>query len=499
MTMTWWQNLPLFQIVCPLMCAAVCSALKSKAARAVMTVLAALECVCMGILLYYTSTENLSYVYAMGEIGAPFGNELRIGPAEAITGLGFSLVLLLSLLGGWRRLTHDVAPNRMNLYGAMICLLTAAMAAMVFTNDLFTAYVFIEISTIAACALICASNQGKTLFSAARYMIMNLMGSGLFLLGLSMLYCLTGHLLFPQLGEGVWKLLNEHRYLTPLYMSFLLMTMGIAVKSALYPFHTWLPDAYGNSTATSSAILSSLISKLYIFLLVKIFIRAAGSDVFARRIEDVLFLFAAAGMVMGSVHAIRQRHMLRMVAYSSVAQIGYIFIGIAMGTPLGFAAAIYHILAHSAAKSMLFLAANRLKEASGDEDSFYALRGSALRAPLAGLAFTAGACSLVGVPGMGGFASKLYLAGAGVAMGGWQMAALLAVLTVSTLLNVAYMLRTVLILYRKQEAPEMNQRLVSRDGFFAFSMTALIALNLLLGLLGGPILNIIQQGLQLFA
>ena len=497
MTMTWWQNLPLFLILCPLMCAAVCSALKGKAARVVITALSALECAGMGALLYYTAKGNESFVYAMGEIGAPFGNELRVGPLEALTGLGFSLVLLTAILGGWRRLSQDVAPNRMNLYGAVTCLLTSAMAAMVFTNDLFTAYVFIEISTIASCALIGASNKGKTLFSAARYMIMNLMGSGLFLLGLSMLYCLTGHLLFPQLGAAVRDLLAGNRYSIPLYMSFLLMTLGVAIKSALYPFHTWLPDAYGNATATSSAVLSSMVSKLYIFLLIKIFLRAAGWEVFARRIEDVLLLYAAAGMIMGSVHAIRQRHLTRMVAYSSVAQIGYIFLGISLGTEAGMAAAVYHILAHSAAKAMLFLSANRLREASGDEDTFAALRGSALRAPLAGLAFTVGACSLVGIPGLGGFTSKLYLASAGVEAGGLRMAIVLAALAISTLLNVAYMLRSVLVIYRKKE--ETDQSIVCRDGLFAAAALALIALNLLLGLLGGPILQLIEQGIRLFA
>ena len=100
--MTWWQNLPLFLILCPLMCAAICSALKGKAARVVMTVLSALECLGMGVLLYHTSEGNESFVYAMGEIGAPFGNELRAGVTEALMGLGLSLVLVLSLTGGWR-------------------------------------------------------------------------------------------------------------------------------------------------------------------------------------------------------------------------------------------------------------------------------------------------------------------------------------------------------------------------------------------------------------
>ncbi len=497
--MTWWQNLPLFQIVCPLICAAVCSALKGKAARAVMTALSVLECVCMGILLYYTSTGNINYVYAMGEIGAPFGNELRIGVTESLVGLAFSLIMLLSILGGWESLSRDVAPSRMNLYGAMICLLTAAMAAMVFTNDLFTAYVFIEISTIAACALICASNQGKTLFAATRYMIMNLMGSGLFLLGLSILYCLTGHLLFPQLGESVIKLLESGQYPIPLYLSFLLMTMGIAVKSALYPFHTWLPDAYGSATSTSSAILSSLISKMYIFLLIKIFLRAAGTEVFALRIEEVLIVYAVLGMIMGSVHAIRQRHFSRMVAYSSVAQIGYIFLGISLGTEAGMAAALYHILAHSAAKSMLFLTTNRLREVSAGDDTFKAIRGAGFRAPLAGLAFTVGACSLVGIPGLGGFASKVYLAQAGVDAGGWRMIVLLSALAISTLLNVAYMLRTVLTLYRQEEGVPTAMVYGGNSVSFAVSMAALMIVNIGLGIFGNEILHLIDQGIRMFA
>ena len=499
--MTWQQNLPLFQIVCPLMCAAICSALKGKSARILMTVLSVLECAASAVLVWYTVTKQVSFVYAMGEIGAPFGNELRIGAVEAVVELAFSLILLFSILGGWRHLTRDVAPNRMNLYGSMICLLTAAMMAMVYTNDLFTAYVFIEISTIAACALISASNQGKTLFAATRYMLMNLLGSGLFLLGLSMLYCLTGHLLFPQLGDSVRELLTAETYNVPLYLSFLLMTMGVAIKSGLYPFHTWLPDAYGNATATSSAVLSSIVSKMYIFLLVKIFLRAAGADVFAQRIQDVLFLYAVAGMMMGSVHAIRQRHFSRMVAYSSVAQIGYIFLGVSLGTEAGIAAALYHIFAHSVAKSMLFLTANQLREVSGEQDTFRALRGAALRAPLAGAAFIVGACSLVGIPGLGGFASKLYLAQAGVALGGWRMAALLGALAISTLLNVAYMLRTVLTLYRKEEASTDGTEAQPKihDSAFAAAMTALIVLNIALGLLGGPILEIIHQGLALFA
>ena len=363
MILAWWQNLPLFLVLCPLMCGVACSALRGKASRCVTAAMCAAESAGMAVLLWYTASGNVSFTYAMGEIGAPFGNELRAGPAEALMGLGFTLVLTLSVTGGNRSLTEDVESKRMNLFGAMIGLLTAATAAIVFTNDLFTAYVFIEITTLSACALIGVTNRGRALFSSARYMVMNLLGSGLFLLGLSMLYALTGQLLFPQLASAVDALIAENRYSVPMYLSFLLMGLGLCIKSALYPFHTWLPDAYSNATAVSGALLSSLVSKLYIFLLIKIALRAAGEEAFIHRIGDVLFLYAAVGTVLGSVHALYQRKLSRVIAYSSVAQIACVYLGIALGSGEGIAAALFYILAHSAAKSMLFVTSHKLRRA----------------------------------------------------------------------------------------------------------------------------------------
>ena len=496
MSMALWQNLPLLMIVGALMCAAVSSVLKAKAARAVMLGLSILECAGMITLLYFTVSLGESFVFPMGEIGAPFGNELRVGPAEALVGALLALVMLLAVVGGFQQLKRDVRENRTPLYAAVYCLLFAAMVAMTFTNDLFTAYVFIEISTIAACALISARGHGQHIFAAARYMIMNLLGSGLFLLGLSMLYSLTGHLLFPQLGAAVRQLILENRYSMPLYLSFLLMTMGVAIKSALYPFHTWLPSAYSNSTAASSAILSSVVSKMYIFLLIKIFLRAEGTAVFARRIDDVLFLFAMVGIIAGSLHAIVQRHMLRMVAYSSVAQIGYIFLGLALGTREGVAAAVFHILAHSAAKSMLFLAGNELRSVSGQDDTFPALRGAAKKAPVAGLAFLVGACSLVGVPLLGGFSSKVFLAQAGIGIGGWRMYVVLAEIVLSTALNVAYMLRAALNLYRDGET-DAKEKPASNWPLNA-AVSLLMALTVFLGVCGSTVMDWIQKGIALF-
>ena len=134
--------------------------------------------------------------------------------------------------------------------------------------------------------------------------------------------------------------------------------MGLAIKSALFPFHAWLPDAYGYSTVSSAAILSSLVSKGYIFLLFKIIYRVIGFDVFHdSKIVNILFIFALMGMVFGSLSAIKENDVRRMIAFSSVAQVGYIYMGVGMGTQVGMVAAVFHVLSHVATKSLLFISA----------------------------------------------------------------------------------------------------------------------------------------------
>ena len=215
--------------------------------------------------------------------------------------------------------------------------------------------------------------------AATEYMIMSLIGSGLILIGISMLYGITGHLLMSNMKETVAELNANGQYTMPLTVVIVLMCVGLAIKSALFPFHSWLPDAYSYGTASSSAILSSLVSKSYIFLLLKIFYRVIGIDVIEmHHVGNLLFVLGVLGMILGSIRAMRQVDIRRMIAYSSVAQIGYIYMGIGIGTKTGMLAAIFHIISHAASKSMLFIAARGLSEVSDDSKLFEDLRRSGL-------------------------------------------------------------------------------------------------------------------------
>ena len=491
--MSWWQNLPFFLVWGPLLLSSVTAALKPKYARAMALVVPAAGTIASAALLGCILKSGSAFLYPLGAFGAPFGNELRAGEMEAVLAVAFCAILFLCVLGGYQRILAHIEPQRQSLYCVMVLLLQSGMMAQLFTNDVFTAYVFIEIMTIAAASLVLARTRGRTLFAATKYMIMNLLGSGLFLLGISILYCLTGHLLMENIHEQILKLYSTGAYAKPLTLSMVLITIGLAVKSALYPFHTWLPDAYASATPSSSAMLSSLVSKAYIFLYIKFVVRVFGLAVFrSTHIQTLLLIFSSVGIILGSIDAILEKKLRRMIAYSSVAQIGYIYLGIALGTQAGIAAAVFHIIAHALAKALLFLSGDRLIGASDGDATFHELRGAGYRAPLCGAAFTIGACSIVGIPFLGGFASKLYLASA--CMGLERINALIAliVLAVSTALNAAYFLITVVTLYMKpphEYHTRLNHPKVSTAALAVFAL-----LIVALGVFAPRVMAVIENG-----
>ncbi len=497
------QNFPLFSIIICLLSSSTSSLLKGRAAKWVNTVVITL-CGAMSLSVMIYCMSHGAFTYIMGHVPAPWGNEVRGGVLEGGMGFFFCVIMLLSVWGGKKKLLEEVEDTKQNLYYILVNLMLCSLLALVYTNDLFTAYVFVEINTISACGLIMIRQNGRTIEAAVRYMIMSLLGSGLFLVGVCMLYDLTGHLLMSNIKESVEMLVATGQYREPLLITISFMIMGLAIKSALFPFHAWLPDAYGYSTISSAAILSSLVSKGYIFLLIKIIYRVIGFDVVRNSLLlNVTFVFAALGIIVGSINAMKEDDIRRMVSYSSVAQIGYIYLGISLGTKEGMVAAVFQILAHAATKSLLFISAVGLTDTSNFSRKFPDLTGSAHRNKIAGLGFAAGSLSMVGIPLFSGFISKLLFMSAAVENQG-KMLPTMIVLAISTILNAIYFMKTVVRIY----SPERNLY-VGREGYkvihtreqivYTATVVLFVALNIILGLCSEPILNLIGNGLDTFS
>ena len=497
--MNFVQNFPAISILLCLFAGIISSGLKRKAARGLSRALLIAELFLNGSTLLYVLGTGEAFVYVMGKFPAPWGNEIRAGVLEALVALFFCIIMLLSLEGGVKKLADEVEEGKTYLYYVLCDLLLSSLLALVYTNDLFTAYVFVEINTIAACGLIMIRQNGRTIEAAARYMIMSLLGSGLLLMGICMLYDLTGHLLMSNIKEQVAMISEVGEYRIPLLVAIALISVGLSIKSALFPFHAWLPDAYGYSTVSSAAILSSLVSKGYIFLLFKIVYRVIGFEVFySSRIIDILFIFGLMGMIFGSLSAIKENDIRRMIAFSSVAQIGYIYMGIGMGTQAGMSASVFHILSHAATKSLLFIAAIGLTDVSDGSRQFIKLTGAAYRNKWAGVAFTMGALSMVGVPLLSGFISKLLFAQAAV-QNQMKMLPALIVLGISTILNAIYFMKTVIRIYTPVEDFEFETVTFRNMKIYAAALVCFIALNVFLGVSSQPIVDLIEQGLAMFS
>ncbi len=492
-------NFPFFSILLSLFSGTICSVLPAKATKVVNRVVIVAVGIMSAILLLYLLSTGEPFIYWMGHFPAPWGNEIRAGVLEAGMALFFCIIMYLSMAGGAHKLYGEVVESKHSLYYILVNLLLSSLLALVYTNDMFTAYVFVEINTISACGLIMIRQVGRTIEAAVRYMIMSLLGSGLLLFGLCIMYDLTGHLLMSNIRESVAPLVATGEYQIPLIVSVALMCIGLCIKSALFPFHSWLPDAYGYSTVSSAAILSSLVSKGYIFLLIKIIYRVIGFDIFNNtRIIDVLFVFGLMGMIFGSMSAIQENDVRRMIAFSSVAQIGYIYMGFGMGTQAGMVASVFHILSHASTKSLLFIAAIGLTDVSGVSRKLTDLTGAAYRSKWAGVAFMAGSFSMVGIPLFSGFISKLLFSQAAVQVDGKMLASLI-VLGISTVLNAIYFMKTVIRIYTPSEESACPCITFKDRKGYTIVLICFVVLNVILGVSSQPVVNMIEQGLAMFA
>ena len=449
------------------------------------------------LLHYLMNSETSAYIYHLGSAGAPWVNTFSIGYVEIILGLVFSLVLILSVWGGLNEMQEDISVHKRYLYYFFINIVYASLLVLVYTNDIFTAYVFLEINTIVACLIIVINESGATILATIKYFVMAAVGSGLFLFSIAILYSITGHLAISHLHEAIQMLYQSGTYRLPLMMTLILFFVSLATKAALFPFHNWLPDAHSSATPSSSAILSGLVLKGYIVFFIKVVYRIYGVEVVrGLNMFPIILGFGILSMIAGSILALQQRDVKKMIAYSSVSQMGYIFAGIGLGTTAGLVAATFHMLAHAITKSSLFITAGKMIHKTGERD-IRNYGGLGRIFPWTFGLFAIGGLSMIGIPPLAGFTSKWTL---GLAALEGQHYSLILFITLSTLLNVAYYL-PIIIRSFFNEAQNESMTLHSDVTEFDTNYIAIILLVVgivMLGVWGGQIMNILAQGYALW-
>ncbi|WP_247728468.1 proton-conducting transporter membrane subunit [Halovivax limisalsi] len=372
-----------------------------------------------------------------------------------------ALVVLLIAAVGVAVLVASVDERRSDSFYSLYVLLLAGLSGLAVTNDVFNMYVFLEISGLAAYALIASDGTGSSALAALKYLIVGTVGASLYLIGVGYAYVATGYLNMVQLAETLPEV-GEFGYADPqVQAAFGLIAAGFAIKIALFPVHTWQPDAYTEAPDRMTALIAALVSTTAAYALARVALDVFTPAFFAANpiVHDLVLAVAAASVIAGSVLAVLQSEVKRMFAYSSVSQFGLVVVGIFLLNDTALVGAIVHLVGHAIVKAGLFLGVAGFAAAYGlrTVDDY---AGLARRAPWASAAVAVLALALVGIPPTVGFVGKLFVAIGAVEQDAWV---LVAVIVASTVLTLGYVLRLLERMYFTDPAPASGESTAGAD------------------------------------
>jgi len=483
------EQLPALIIIVPLMVALLAPLIAHLSAKVLkLTVIGALLVSFLSALsvLFRVLSEGVVH-YKFGGWAPPWGIEYVLDPLSSGIAALISFISLVVMIYSGHFFKGETR-LRNGIIHSLYCLLTTGLMGMVLTGDVFNLYVFLEISSLSAYALI-ASGGYKATVAAFRYLLAGTVGASFYLMGIGYLYAVTGTLNMANLAQELQPLMGS-----PVIMAAVVMLMvGMGIKMALFPMHGWLPDSYTYAPPPVTAFISGVMTKVSAYVLFRFFFYifgAANGPVPAAL--DIIGWLGAIGIIFGSVMAIAQTDFRRMLAYSSVAQIGYIALGFAIGNPFGLIGAILHFLNHAVMKSCLFLVAGGVKWKTGVH-TIEKYAELSRRMPLTMGAFLIAALSMVGLPPTAGFFSKWYLVLGALEAHMWPY---IVVIIISSLLNAVYFFRIIEHVYMKKAAPGEKTE-PSKVGELPFTMLVPIVVLgvgiLVIGIFNEPIVTQILQ------
>jgi len=389
----------------------------------------------------------LARILAEGQVAMAVGGwAAPLGIRLVVDGLSALLLVMTAVVGACvsvhARAHFAASPEVERFFWPLWLFLWAALNALYQSGDAFNLYVTIELVGLSAVSLVALAGSAPALVGAMRYLLVSLVGSVAYLLGVALLYHDFGALDLERLAELA---AGEERLAVPLAA----MTAGMLLKTGLFPFHVWLPPAHGSARAPVSALLSALVVKATFYLLVRLWLTFRPE---ARDVETLLGLLGAGAVIWGSLQALRQTRLKLLVAYSTVAQLGYLFLAFPLARvepSLAWRGALYLAVSHALAKSAMFLAAGNVLDRTG-RDEIAGLGGIASQLPLSLAAFGLAGVSLAGLPPSGGFVGKWLLLESAFAQGAWPWA---LVLLVGGALTAAYVLRVLGSTFTRDDGP----------------------------------------------
>ena len=440
-------HLPALQIVVPLVSAPLCLLLRRGGlawALALIVSWAALACAVL-LLQQVIATGPISY--HLGGWAPPWGIEYRIDVVN-----GFVLVIVAAIGAAVMPYARESVAREVpeeqhaTFYTALLLCLTGLLGVTI-TGDAFNLFVFLEISSLSSYVLIALGRDRRALTAAFQYLVMGTIGATFIVIGVGLLYMVTGTLNMLDLAERLPPMAESRTVVA----AFAFLTVGAGLKLALFPLHFWLPNAYAYAPSVVTAFLAATATKVSVYILLRFLFTVFGTTYSFELValENLLIPLGVVAILVCSTVAIFQTNVKRMLAYSSIAQVGYMVLGIGFASTAGLTASIVHLFNHAMMKGGLFLALGCMVLRLGSAQ-LESLEGLGRRMPLTMFAFVLGGLSLIGVPLTAGFISKWVLVQAALERGNWFVA---AVILLGSLLAIVYIWRVVEVAYFRP-APE---------------------------------------------
>ena len=440
--MSLWDHLPILVVIIPLLAGPVCVLAERPLAAWGVALLAAWLSFAVAVALAVQVSNTGTISYELGGWAPPWGIEYRVDTLGSYVLLIVTAIAALVMVAARESVAHEVPEPLIARFYAALMLAFAGLAGIVATGDVFNVFVFLEISSLASYALISMGRDRRALTSAFDYLVMGTIGATFILIGIGFLYMMTGTLNMQDLAArlpAVWDTRTVRA-------GFAFLAVGIGLKLAMFPLHLWLPNAYTYAPSVVTAFLAATATKVAVYVLLRFKLDIFGIDFSLGRVplEYILLPVGVLGILSASLAAIYQVEVKRLLAYSSVAQIGYMVLGIGLASTTGITGAILHLFNHALMKGALFLALAAVAYRLGST-TLRDLAGLGRRMPWTMFAIVVGGLSLVGVPATVGFVSKWYLVLAALEQGLWPVAllillgSLMAVIYVWKLVEAAYL------------------------------------------------------------
>lgn len=430
-------HLPVLQVVVPLLAAPLTVLLRRRAYAFAIVLGASWASLAIAIALYFQVQANGVVSYAIGNWPPPWGIEYRVDGLSSYVLILVSAIASVVLPYSRASIAAEIEPQQHYLFYTMFALCLAGLLGMTVTGDAFNIFVFLEISSLATYVMVALASDRRALLAAYQYLIMGTIGATFVVIGVGLLYLMTGTLNLADMAERLAPL----RGTRPVLAALAFLTVGLSIKAAVFPLHQWLPNAYAYAPSAVSAFVAATATKVALYVLMRYYFTVFGEpQVFARLpMQQMLLVLALAGMFGASTVAIFQTDLKRLFAYSSVAQVGYIILGLSLGSATGLSAAIVHLFNHAVTKGAIFMLLGALTATLGGV-GLARIRGIGRSMPWASMGIVVCGLSLIGVPGTAGFISKWVLVQAALERGQWWIVFLIVA---SSLLAIVYVWRFV--------------------------------------------------------